>query len=472
LSSTADTPTRRPVARWLFVALVLFTLVKGFVWVSVIPTWETPDEEQHVAYAEDVARTGDLWIQPRHGSVALDKHLYATEHGWIAQRPGYNGTWHPQEVEEREHEIASISDRDRREPGHIESTASTYGPAYYWMAAAVLKGTQWLSYEASLNALRLVSVAMMTLTLVLQLATFRLVFVDPWRPLLAGAIVTLLPMYSFAQMAPNPDTLVTLVGAAALLCLVRVVVDGGGWRSHAVIGIILAVGMLTKPNAAVFVLIYALVMAVMFARGGQVRRSRTVIHGAVAAAVLVLLAGWWMVGQPANPGGGRVAYAPAEIGFGRAALESFYLHLQTEWHLRFVELFWGTFGWTDTPLGAGYVTTLSVVTTAALVGLLIAIANGRGRNGPLWVLAATFAVLVGMLVWVEYQAWTGGQGGFVQGRYMFPAIGGFVAIVVAGLTEPFRGPRMPRVAIGAAVLGLGFVHVMAIAQFILPRFYL
>jgi hypothetical protein len=83
-------------------------------------------------------------------------------------------------------------------------------------------------------------------------------------------------------------------------------------------------------------------------------------------------------------------------------------------------------------------------------------------------LALAFAALLGGLHWTDYHQLESGTKGFMQGRYLFPAIGIF-GLALAGAVSLLPAARRGAAA-GAAIAGLFVFHLFALGL-VLERFY-
>ena len=94
--------------------------------------------------------------------------------------------------------------------------------------------------------------------------------------------------------------------------------------------------------------------------------------------------------------------------------------------------------------------------------------GGRSTWRVLVFLALAFFALLGGLHWTDYHQLESGTLGFMQGRYMFPAIGVF-GLALAGAVSLLPERRHPGAA-GAAIGALLVFHLFALGL-VIDRFY-
>jgi hypothetical protein len=131
---------------------------------------------------------------------------------------------------------------------------------------------------------------------------------------------------------------------------------------------------------------------------------------------------------------------------------------------------WAAFGWLEIKFPPWVYRILGVLTMAVFAGGVAALVRAR-RGLDLRVLAflalACLALLAG-LHWTDYHQVEAGSAGFMQGRYVFPAIG-VIALALGGAVSLLSAARQ-RMATGAAVAGLCVFHLFALGL-VLERFY-
>lgn len=455
--------------------LLLLMLAKGFVWASVVPIGQSPDEPAHFAYAEDVARTGNLRSERRIGSRALDTALAAHELNAIAFHAERPGNWSEAVAQQRIRTMASIPIADRETQGTHASTATAYPPLYYLLAAGVLKVTKDARFDTSYLSVRLLSVVLATIAILVQLRTFHLVFGDRLRALAAAAVVALMPMYSYITSSVNPDVLVILLLSIALHQLVVIARRPDSLRLHVGFGVAVAFGLLTKQSMIVAIPPYLVLMAILaLQRSRRCSRPRILLAGMLAALPSLILSAWWYLLPASGPAGDGGAAAPPVARISVEAIRVYVSFLQTQAYPRYHQSFWGVFGWLDVALPSEIIDIAFALVLMAALALGVHVLNARDWP-PLWVwpFALSMATLVGLLSWIEFiGVTTAGEQGYVQGRYLFPLITVYCAFLVGGLTEPFRRSVVRVGFLGVVVAFVAVLQVLALVGTVVPRYTL
>src|ERR1700730_10158301 len=118
---------------------------------------------------------------------------------------------------------------------------------------------------------------------------------------LAGAALALTPVAGLMFRYNNPDALLTLLLVAAAYAACRAVEGGRAWWL-ALAGLLIGVGFLTKMLEALLV---GAARAVVYLVAAPVSFWRRIRDLAVAGAVLVVGAGWWVAAVALTPAAGR-----------------------------------------------------------------------------------------------------------------------------------------------------------------------
>ncbi|MBK8049476.1 MAG: hypothetical protein IPK16_21585 [Anaerolineales bacterium] len=259
----------------------------------------------------------------------------------------------------------------------------------------------------------------------------------PYLPLLAMAMVAAIPQFGFISAAFTNDNLITAIAAAAIFWMAHLLVRPLHspirlWEWF-ILGLLLGLAALSKLQGLGLAPLAALVIVLLAYR----RRSWRLLFGAgaVVAATLLAVAGWWYVRNLALYGDWSGLGHLTTINGRRTET----LTLARFWPefrgLRFSV--WGLFGWFNILLPDWFYTFTDILTVMALVGLpgaVVYLARSAGRpqvDDPalrtltlvgLWAL-----VSLGLLTYWIVQA-TGSQG-----RLLFPGLIAFGILLVLGI---------------------------------------
>jgi 4-amino-4-deoxy-L-arabinose transferase-like glycosyltransferase len=465
-----------PRAAWL---CALVAVLNAGAWALLTPPLQGPDEQAHLYYVQYLAQTAKV---PKPGTApAQSEEEQVFEAG--VHRADIVGNfygkplWTKAEAKALE---ARLNGTDRRGGGGDLGVAS-YTPLYYatlvpaWWAAELAGGNE----ADRLIAMRLVSALYAGLTVL-----FAFLFLSellPRRPetWLVGALAcALLPYFGFIAGAVNPDAGLVAASTALFFFVARgfrtrlspvVAVGIGATAAAAVLMKLAGAGLV--PGAALAVLVLAL-------RGR--RRGESVSRGvwlatAVAAApiVLYLLVNTTFWGRPLAPSSGGVGVPGLETG---ATGSGWSLHglltyawqyglprlgFMSDWFSGYApyNLWWrgwvGRFGWGDSGFSDATVRHSFWVLLVLLAGCVVEFVRHRfavrRRAAELAVYAVLAAGLMLLLAWVGYGYRSSTHAVFEQGRYLFPLMALFGAIVGIGVGA-FGRRLVPAVAVTVLLL--------------------
>jgi 4-amino-4-deoxy-L-arabinose transferase-like glycosyltransferase len=455
---------------WLTLIVVTYLLV-GTLFAVYTPDWQAPDEPAHYNYVRYLAKQGRLPVL-QHGD-------------------------YPQDYLE---EIKS-----QKFPAHLSIDPIRYEyhqpPLYYLLAAPIFK-----LFGGALLPLRLLSVI---LGGGLIYVAYRLVVaVCPAQTVLAlgtAAFVAFVPMHVAMTAAVNNDTLAELLLALALWGVMRYLRrETEGRKASAHVGLLLGLGLLTKINALIGVVVA--VAAVVLRRWRDPRRAAGELVWLLVPALLLVLP--WLVRNV-------VIYGwPDVMGLARhdAVVEG--QPTTAEWIADYgwayligqgvrttYRSFWGKFGWMAVFMDRRVYLALAVFASVAAIGLMWWLAaawvrlrsagwtsllnpsedavsaeshpaTGWGASGVLLFLS----VLLTLLAYLWYNT------KFVQhqGRYLFPALiplglavalGWWMVVRRAGglVTRIDGSERVKGLLFASPYAGLAALDVVCLFAFVIPH---
>ncbi|WHP18343.1 DUF2142 domain-containing protein [Cellulomonas sp. ES6] len=458
-ASSAPRPGVRALARSLPRTVGLVTAVWVAVllaWTVVLPAFRSADEASHIGAAMSWEHTHE-WPG--------FKKLYA----WRQINPALGpAQWrgYPQ----LDGATASLRDErpsfDELGPAQSSSWINNLGqhPPGYYMVIGVATGVlpDSTPYDLEAWVLRLLNVLMMApLPFVLALAARALT--DQRAVVLTASLMPLaIPQLAALGAAVNNDNLLTI--ACAVVTLGAVLVARGDLRARTGVwtGLALAVGLLTKAWALLFVPVVVLAYVVALVRTRDLRRSLT---GLVAAGAAAGLGGWWWIASLLRYGtlqpAGHVDHLPVPLEAADAWRT--YVHDAT---VLVVSRFWAALSIRtppDVPAADPSAQPYPLWLTGGLSVLALLLAAvvlvrrrtfGAGRADGL-LLVTPFVLNVAVLVestWGLYLA-TGVPRG-LQGRYLFTSVAGLAVAAALGLGVLVRGRarRWLPLAVGAGAL--------------------
>jgi 4-amino-4-deoxy-L-arabinose transferase-like glycosyltransferase len=475
----------RPPAALLF--LLATTLVLGCVWALVVPPFQAPDENAHVAYAQSLAERGKL-------PGDADRPFQSTEQTSGADAANADQTaqqlFVKPEWSTRRHDawLERQFTAEERSNGGGANPASTNPPLYYLSMVPPYELASGGDLFDRISAMRLASALFLVLTVTAAWLLAGVVF-GPRRPLqlAAASVPALLPMVTFVSASVTPDSLLYGLSGLVLWLGARLITGRGGRRDVAAICAVAGLAVVTKatsyallPAVAVAVVTYA-----VRAGGGARRLAPTLALAAVAFAVVT--GPWYVTARLEDrPASGQLAgSAPASAvdyrEFGsyvwqyylprlpfqaRYAALGPYPQAYETWFKQAV----GAFGWLETRWPGKVYAALFALAAVVFAAALVAVVRRRRDLDPMLLVffATAVVTLVAGLHWNEYRLTEGSGILASQGRYLFPLLPLAGLVAAAALTTV--PARLRGRALGVLVGGLSALQLFAIAL-VVTRFY-
>lgn len=476
-------------------ACFLIALVNAAIWTVVVPPFQVPDEISHFGYAQYVAETGEAPPQgpgaqysPQE-QTALE-NLYFFE---VIGHAGERGIFTPTENSALRAALAGKSPL-----GQGGGSSATNQPPLYYALEAI---PYWVSPSheilARLELMRLLSALMAALTVLVVFMFLReLLPGTPWAWTVGALVVAFQPMVDFIAAGVQGDNLLFLTSALTFLLLLRAYRRGLTMRRAAVIGAVVAAGVLAKLTFIALLpgIVLALVLLAWRALPqGRAQALRRLGVAVALALIPMLVYGmlnalvWHRGGVTAGgvagatnsalPGGGTVTL-PETLDY------TWELYLPRLWFMHHAYFgsypliaIWlnesiGHFGWLDFNFPAWVYTDghylFYVLAALALAGVV----RVRRAIRPLLPIFGCFAVMaVGLLgaigyAGVRYRLSTGDQ--FEQARYLFPLLVFYALFLV--LAARGVGRRWAP-ALGAALVVLAMAHGLFAETLTISRYY-
>ena len=482
LRTLRDALRRVPTTAWICAAIAA---ANAACWATVTPPFWVPDEPAHAGYVQHLAETGGppkpAPYKPSEEQSALAGGLQFNVEG----RP----PWLEQEAEESRQALDSAN-LGRVEEGQAYG-AVNYPPLYYAYEALPYLVFYGASFDDRLYAMRLFSALLAGLTALFTFLFIReLIPRTPWVWTIGALAVAFQPLLGFLSGGVNNDVLILTASAALLFGLARAFRRGLSPATGAVIGLALAVGLLTKPTILGLVPGTALGLLVLVWRGPRGRR--TALLGATAATFLAVVPfGAWFVAEKTlleregAPTSGIATSTASQSGsqfvdllgylwqsvLPRLPFMNDQFSYYAPWEIYF-KGFIGRFGWFEFGFSAAWnIVALAVFAMIAVfvaLGLRAHWASFRRRWPELVVyLSLAGGVLLATEV-AAYRYHLATDQYAEQTRYLMPLLGLYGALIaVAALGA---GPRYGR-AVGALLVVLAMGHSLFSQLLTVARFY-
>jgi 4-amino-4-deoxy-L-arabinose transferase-like glycosyltransferase len=482
----------------------LVALLNGVVWGVIVPLFQVPDEQAHVAYAQYLAETG----RPPDGR--MDRSAFSLEQQALLRALGWRQVTHRPDnrplassIAHRRLERASRLVQDSRGEGGY-THASGQPPLYYAAEAAVYRLSPSRQLPDRIHLMRLFSALLAAVTVLFVFLFLREALpATPWAWTVGALAVAFQPMFGFISGGVNDDNL--LFAAAAGLFLAFAVAFRRGltpWRGLA-IGAAAAVAVLAKlsglgllPGVAIGLLLLVLSNS---GKGRPAARGGAVVAVATVLVPLLIYMGLntavWdrgaLVGnsgtvavsetQQAKPPKQKPTPGSANLPDALSYLWQFYLprlsFMEPDFNAYQAREVWlngfvGTFGWVDYRF-PGWVYDLAIplaLAILALAGRALA-ASWRTVRARAMELLTYLALAVGVVLFINVAGYFGrldNPGGFEQARYLFPLLalyGALIALAARGAGRRW-GP-----AVGILIVCIAIAHSAVAMLLTLTRYY-
>ncbi len=316
-------------------------------------------------------------------------------------------------------------------------------PLYYFVAAAIYRIATPLGFEIQFLALRLLSVLLGAMFLVVAYSTVREIFPEnPFLALTATAVIATVPMFIAVSAAINNDTLSDLILALVIWLGVREIRAGLSRRQVLVLGLLVALALLTKTT--IYVPVMLSVPVAFIVRGRKWGWNSFVQRLGAVYGLGLVLSSWWFIRNALTYGGldlfgwnrhdsivvGQPTTAQwiADQGLARTVQDFFTVSFRS---------FWAQFGWMGVLIDSRLYALLGIVSAAVALGFVLWLWR-IARNRALLASFQRWALLLLLLVLlVVAMAHVSYNVKFVQhqGRYLFPALVPIGLAFALGISE-------------------------------------
>lgn len=404
--------TRDTNARLFLTFLIAAFVMKGLLFVFLVPPWQGPDEPANLAAIAQVGSApGFETTGPGDFPDSIRESVRASQYWKYRAWP-----W----------DFEPGAPAQDAEMFFVSGTPSIYN----FIAFPAFRLGASLGVEEAMYAVRMLSVVFGALTiLMVYLLASEASIGGPWIPFLATGLVAFVPQLGFITAVVNKDSLAILIGSAFMWIVIsalrrpskRAVMLGAG---------LLAAAVLTKPSLLALAIPGSLAViafgyrSVLKSRIRFVLGASALVAGALTIVMFLVLSDSdlsqyleWAGGLMGGPAGLKAGADPG-----------MWLDVATQ--------SWGDFGWLNAPLprsvymGLLLLTGLSVFGLAAFLALRIGSLFRADPQGPM-----VFLVLISSLFSFA-GVMAAGQASFgsAQGRWWFPVIGPFAILFALGLS--------------------------------------
>lgn len=445
---------------FIVVLLLLSTLMRGMLYVILVPPWQHFDEPGHFEYARFVAVEGRLPQSPADANLAIRQEILASmiEHDFGRYMLG----WSPSSLFDPEVPVSQFTGQ----------------PLYYVLCALFLWPIRHQDIVLQLRVLRIFSVLLNVGIVALAYLTARTLFPDDFLVQLGvPSFIIFLPAYTDIMSAVNSDALANFFFSLAVFLAVIIQKRGNSWLRLALLGGVLALGLLTKRT-----MISALPIPVLLLLFVGTRRygakSVAIVTGSVVCLAIGTV-GFAVANWDSMPGWMRRFMMTSPQAFWASLL-----NWRRAWPIYQQEVpilargFWGNFAWGAYSLEGWILAFPFLLSGLALTGVVWSLFwRPRARMLPLWqrqslllLLAVTLCVWLITFLRVHPLPPEGYWVYIPRARYTYVAIVPMACLFVWGVRQFLHGRQGQ--LLGLAIV-FGYVMLDSVAFFghILPAFF-
>jgi hypothetical protein len=410
--------------RFALAATLVIFVCRVAVADGLIPPWQGPDEPAHFALAKRLASGMEA------GEVEPAVLASMARHEW----------WRFYQRATPEPLPVAFS----QVPEHL--TAGTLDqPAYYVVAAAVLKATGTEDIDSAYRVLRWLSVGLTIAALICGWAGTRALWGE-WAAMGTLAIVSLHPQFLLSAISVNPDALITLCGAFMWWQAGRAL-SAQGWERVQSVALLIAasiVAVLSKRNGVPLVVIAILFLALVLP-DRQDARTRLAWIGAAVLALALVPIGYMAAGKFQSLRQLATFWSDGLVI--RQSYADLTVHGVTAFLITAVDMSWLFAGWLRFPAPAPWLWVARGLTAAGVVAAVLLLVKEGRRDRPLALSFLFVAVHAGVLLSIAFWGRSA-----PQGRYLFASL--FPAAAILWVSVQHWAPPARRWVVGAALVGV------------------
>lgn len=396
--------------------LLILHLVLALIYGAVNPAFEAPDEDGHFLYAQAIAETGGI---PRHPGT---ENLIAQQHPPLYYLLGALL-------------IAPLDTSDlalytvRNPYGRIGHSDNLGNKNLFLHPPLPQARFPWQGTALAVHLLRWLSTAFGAGTVWLTYAAARRIFyAERWAPMLAAGLVAFNPQFIFISASVSNDAAVTFFVTLACFLAIQLADGQASWPTALLAGAAAGLAALSKLSG---VAVLGVVVLGAFIGWWEQRSWRRLLgYLALAGLAWALVTGWWLMRNQllyGDPWG--AAEFHRVVGPVQPLPVAEYIGI-----LRGVEIsYWAAFGWLNILVPEPVYWFYKFISRLGMLGLLVAALRavvGGWRPPIRW--RGLGLALVWVATWLVGSYWLTRTVGGLQGRLLFPAIGGAAILVAAG----------------------------------------
>lgn len=428
--------------------LLVASTANIFLWITIIPIWQYPDEQAHFAQVQDIAEIGDAPIN----SFDTSNEISLSEKYLDTERNSYGNnkfTYHPEykinysnNNEGPFEKIINNLDITQR-TNLVKNEATHNPPLYHHFGVLAYKSVYQSNLFARVMAVRIMSGLLFIITVYLSFRFSKLLFSNDIKTLILPTIVAFKPMLVFSSTGVLPDPLTNLLFTAILLSSILILKHGLKKNLLIASGAIIILGLFTRQQFLLSVPILGLPIFFHLRKHLFLLIRFLIILTPVA--IFLILINFYPLNSPITsffmiP---ELSSIPVE----KINLDSFLIH--TKWTLensiyRIWPWYWGVYKWLSLTLPPIYYQIINRIILIAVLGIIVKIISYYNKKELfskgiklLFLIYSSLIYFLIFLIWDYIQVIKSGYSFGIQGRYFFPLVVAHLSILLIGINHIF-----------------------------------
>lgn len=341
--------------------------------------------------------------------------------------------------------------------------AATYPPLYYWIALPFYNLVKSSDILTRLYISRLSSVILTVLLVLTSYYIGNLVFKSKKYGSTLAVMTLFFPMTTYIGAGVNSDNLHNLLFGIATLLALKVVQTGLTRNLSLLIGIIIGLDLVTKPQGYILFPIFALAVIVRWNWSEWRSYLSSIFYILVP---VFLIAGWQELPKLiyGNSSVGVTSYTARVVEYG--GLENFKIFFSGYLRTHLTEMivwYWGVFKWFGVIMPKAWWWVANRLLGLSLIGLILGLFRDFKKKTFSWPSKVIFfsvlanVIYIGALGWFDWQFYQEyGRSLGLQPRHYLPLLISQMVLFLTGLTTLGRNQKVKEwIRVGVIIFFLG-----------------
>lgn len=426
--------------KYLLSIFLIVVFIKQLVWVAFVPIWQTPDEQAHFAQVAIVAEKNKAYLP---GVPNTSEEIFTSEvllgtkrdsfgNNKFTYRPTYNLPYSESVIGPDEEKLINIPTTSRSK--FVISEATSYPPAYYFLASSFYKVFNSGSLFDRVFAVRIFSALLLTVLAYISFRIGKLIFSSDLLAMTLSVMVSFHPMVSFVFTGVTSDTLFNLLVSTIIFLGLHIFYKRDS-KSLLILLPVVLLTIITKPQSAIVGIL--LLPVAIFVLWRFFRKKYVLIPMLITIAI-----GFWGIfdriirGESIFPETEQAVTLASFVN-----LPQFLVFTLNHTYKEVLPWYWGVFRWLSLGLPDWLRRLTNIFTIVSLLSFLLFLLVSFVRKNFSKQFFTSIFLLYCLIVY--FSALTLFDFGFfikksfsfgIQGRYFFPVLPAQMVLSIVGLT--------------------------------------